>query len=210
MKELERTKRISVSAVLFLLIIVIGVLSFRKPKYVFENNTETTLNKIIEKDYIITQDEFNSKDPSQYILIDVRSNYEYAKGHIKDAVNISAHQAFSDESTEFLQDLKNSDKTIIIYGKNPDEADSAWMLLYQLGYDNLKILCVETDYIDNKFQIKNYALEKPTVDYAKIMQDAKSSSNDKKESTKAVTTKKAPKKVTPKPKKKKRVPEGGC
>ncbi len=210
MKELERTKRISVSVVLFLLIIVIGVLSFRKPKYVFENDTETTLNKIIEKDYIITQDEFNSKDPSQYVLIDVRSNFEYEKGHIKDAVNISAHQAFGDESTEFLQDLKNSDKTIIVYGENPDNADSAWMLLYQLGYENVKILCVETNYVDNKFHVKDYGLEKPTVDYAKIMLAAKNSSVDKKESTKAKTTKKAPKKVIPKPKKKKRVPEGGC
>jgi len=210
MKELERTKRISVSAVLFLLIIVIGVLSFRKPKYVFENNTETTLNKIMEKDYILTQDQLKTIDASQYVLVDVRSNFEYVKGHINNAVNISAHQAFSDENTDFLKKLKNSDKTIVIYGENPDEADSAWMLLYQLGYENVKILCVETFYKDNKFQVKDYALEKPSVDYAKIMNAAKKSSSNQKESTKVKTPKKEPKKVTPKPKKKKRVPEGGC
>jgi len=210
MKELERTKRISVSAVLFLLIIVIGVLSFRKPKYVFENNTETTLNKIMEKDYILTQDQLKTIDASQYVLVDVRSNFEYAKGHINNAVNISAPQAFSDENTDFLKKLKNSDKTIVIYGENPDEADSAWMLLYQLGYENVKILCVETIYQDNKFQVKDYALEKPSVDYAKIMNAAKKSSSNQKESTKVKTPKKEPKKVTPKPKKKKRVPEGGC
>ena len=207
MKELERTKRISVSAVLFLLIIVIGVLSFRKPKYVFENNTETTLNKIIEKDYLLTQDEFKLLDPSQYVLIDVRSNFEYEKGHIKNAANISAHQAFDDNSSEFLSELKNEEKTIIVYGKDPDEADSAWMLLYQLGYENAKILCVETYYFDNKFQIKNYALEKPSVDYAKVMDSAKNISS--KVVSKKIE-KKAVKKVTPKPKKKKRVPEGGC
>ena len=210
MKELERTKRISVSAVLFLLIIVIGVLSFRKPKYVFENNTETTLNKIMEKDYILTQDQLKTIDASQYVLVDVRSNFEYVKGHINNAVNISAPQAFSDENTDFLKKLKNSDKTIVIYGENPDEADSAWMLLYQLGYENVKILCVETIYQDNKFQVKDYALEKPSVDYAKIMNAAKKSSSNQKESTKVKTPKKEPKKVTPKPKKKKRVPEGGC
>ena len=211
MKELERTKRISVSAVLFLLIIVIGVLTFRKPKHVFENDTATTLQKIMDKDYILTLDEFNSKDPSQYALFDIRSNFEYAKGHFKDAVNISTHQAFDDSSTELLSDLKNGGKTIIIYGENPDEADSAWMLLYQLGYENVKILCVETSYVDNKFQIKNYALEKPSVNYAKVIQLAKEqnvANNTKK--VEKVVVKKAPKKVVPKPKKKKRVPEGGC
>lgn len=209
MKELERTKRISVSAVLFLLIIIIGVLTFRKPIYVFENDTATTLQKIITKDYILTLDEFNSIDPSQYVLIDIRSNFEYAKGHFKDAVNISTHQAFDDSSSKLLNDLKNGDKTIIFYGKNPDEADSAWMLLYQLGYENVKILCVETNYIDNEFLVKNYALEKPSVNYAQVMLLAKSSAEKSKESKKVVA-KKTPKKVTPKPKKKKRVPEGGC
>ncbi len=209
MKELERTKRISVSAVLFLLIIIIGVLTFRKPKYVFENDTTITLQKIITKDYIMTQDEFNSIDPSQYVLIDIRSNFEYAKGHFKDAVNISTHQVFDDSSSELLNNLKNGNKTIFIYGKNPDEADSAWMLLYQLGYENVKILCVETNYIDNKFQVKNYALEKPSVNYAQVMLLAKNSAK-KSEESKKIVTKKTPKKVTPKPKKKKRVPEGGC
>ena len=209
MKELERTKRISVSAVLFLLIIIIGVLTFRKPKYVFENDTTITLQKIITKEYIMTQDELNSIDPSQDVLIDIRSNFEYAKGHFKDAVNISTHQVFDDSSSELLNNLKNGNKTIIIYGKNPDEADSAWMLLYQLGYENVKILCVETNYIDNKFQVKNYALEKPSVNYAQVMLLAKNSAK-KSEESKKIVTKKTPKKVTPKPKKKKRVPEGGC
>ncbi|MCD6543663.1 MAG: rhodanese-like domain-containing protein, partial [Flavobacteriaceae bacterium] len=138
MKELERTKRISISAVLFLLVILIGVVTFKKPKYVFEKDTVTTLKKIIEKGHFLTLKDFNAIDPSQYILLDVRSNFEYAKGHIKDAINISTHQTFSDSSTKLLRSLKNGDKIIIFYGENPDEADSAWMLLYQLGYENVK------------------------------------------------------------------------
>ncbi len=210
MKELEKTKRISISAVLFLLVVLIGILTFRKPVYVFENNTATTLEKIIAKDYILTLDEFNSEDPSQYFLIDVRSNFEFAKGHIKDAINISTHQAFDDSTTEMLRTIKNGNKTIIVYGKNPDEADSAWMLLYQLGYENIKILCVQTNYINNKFEVKNYPLEKPIVNYAQVMKLAKSTTANTKESKKVISKPKAPKKVIIKPKKKKRVPEGGC
>jgi rhodanese-related sulfurtransferase len=210
MKELEKTKRISISAVLFLLVVLIAILTFRKPTYVFENNTATTLQKIIDKDYILTLDEFNSKDPSQYVLIDVRSNFEFAKGHIKDAINISTHQAFDDSTTEMLRDIKNGDKTIIVYGKNPDEADSAWMLLYQLGYENIKILCAQTNYINNKFEVKNYPLEKPAVNYAQVMKLAKNATANTKESKKVSTKPKPPKRIITKPKKKKRVPEGGC
>ena len=205
MKELERTKRISISAVLFLLVILIGVLTFKKPKYVFEKDTVTTLQKIIEKDYFLSLGDFKSMDPAQYVLIDVRSNFEYAKGHIKNAINVSAHQTFSGNTTTLLRDLKNGAKTIIVYGENPDEADSAWMLLYQLGFENIKILSVETKYIDGEFQAKNYDLEKPSVNYAQVMAKAQSYSG-----TVSKTEKSAPKKVLPRPKKKKRVAEGGC
>ena len=46
--------------------------------------------------------------------------------------------------------MKNTEETVFIYGKDPDEANSAWMLLYQLGYDNTKILNVLAEHIDNK------------------------------------------------------------
>ncbi len=205
MKELERTKRISISAVLFLLVILIGVLTFKKPEYVFEKNSATTLDKMATKDYILSQNDLKTMDASNYTIIDIRSNYEYAKGHITDAVNISLHDVFNGNSIAFLNQLRDNNKTAILYGKHPDNANNAWMLLYQLGYENVKVLCIETGFVDNEFQTKNVDLEKPAVNFAQVMQDA---TEDKKEVE--VTKVKKPKKVIPKPKKKKRVPEGGC
>lgn len=210
MKELERTKRISISAVLFLLVIIIAVLAFKQPEHIFVNNTETTLQKIIAKEYILTLDQFNAIDSSQYALIDVRRNFEFSKGHLNNAINISIHQAFNENTTEFLRNLKNGNKTIILYGKNPDEANSAWMLLYQLGYENVKILSVKTEFTDNKFQVKNSAIEKPAVNFAQVMKKATEKPKKIKVIKKVAPKKVAPKKVIPKPKKKKRVPEGGC
>lgn len=210
MKELERTKRISISAVLFLLVIIIAVLAFKQPKHIFVNNTKTTLQKIIAKEYILTLDQFNAIDSSQYALIDVRRNFEFSKGHLNNAINISIHQAFNENTTEFLRNLKNGNKTIILYGKNPDEANSAWMLLYQLGYENVKILSVKTEFTDNKFQVKNSAIEKPAVNFAQVMKKATEKPKKIKVIKKVAPKKVAPKKVIPKPKKKKRVPEGGC
>ena len=204
MKELERTKRISISAVLFLLIILIGFLTFKKPQFIFEKNSASTLEKIIKKDYILSLNDLDKLDPSEYTLIDIRSNYEFDKGHFKNAINISAHDVFRDSSIDLLNKLKENEHAIILYGKHPDNANGAWMLLYQMGYENAKILCVETNYIDKTFQIKNSTLEKPTVNFAQVMDSAKSikSASIKKEKPK--------KKVITVQKKKKRVPEGGC
>ena len=90
MKELEKTKRVSISAVLFLLVIVIAVLTFKKPEHVFEKSAEETLEKIVEKDYILSQNDLEKIDASDYEIIDIRSNYEYTKGHIDGAINISS------------------------------------------------------------------------------------------------------------------------
>ena len=203
MKELERTKRVSISAVLFLLVVVIAVLTFKKPEYIFEKSAEETLEKIVEKEYIISQNDLENMDASNYEIIDIRSNYEYAKGHMDNAINISSHDIFEKESNSFLKELSKTEKTAILYGDHPDSANSAWMLLYQLGYENVKVLSVETSFVNNQFQIKNVDIEKPAVNYAKVLD---SLMDDKP----TVVTVKKPKKVITAPKKKKRVPEGGC
>ena len=202
MKELEKTKRISISAVLFLLVILIGFLTFKKPEHIFQKNAKQTLAELNKKEYILTQDQLNSLDPSKYALIDIRNSYEYAKGHIKGAINISAHQVFNKETKNLFQKTINEGKTIVVYGEDPDMASGAWMLLYQLGYENAKILCVTTSYVNNKFEISNYNLEKPAVNFAEVI---KASSD-----VSATEVKKPVKKVITVKKKKKRVAEGGC
>jgi len=207
MKELERTKRISISAVLFLLVVLIAVLTFKKPEHVFQNNTANTLEALNKKDYILTKDQLSALDNSTYVLIDIRDSYEYAKGHMKGAINITAHDVFESKTKGLMQKLTKEGKLLVIYAENPDLASGAWMLLYQLGYENAKILSVTTHYTDNKFIVDNYNLEKAVVNYAQVMKKATSAS-DKPKNVEA--KKPTPKKVLRRPKKKKRVPEGGC
>ena len=54
MKELEKTKRISISAVLFILVIIIALLAYERPKHIYAENTASTLNKLLTKDYLIS------------------------------------------------------------------------------------------------------------------------------------------------------------
>ncbi len=203
MKELEKTKRISISAVLFLLIIIIGFLTYKKPKYIFKNSAEATLKEVVKKDYILSAEQLKSLNSSDYVLIDVRSVYDYDKGHIKDAVNIPLAQILTEDNSGFIENLNDENKTIILYGEDPDTASSAWMLLYQLGYENIKILCVKPRFENNKLFVDNVAIEEPAVDYAKVMKEATSSSG-------IAEKPKVVKKVITVKKKKKRVAEGGC
>lgn len=210
MKELERTKRISISAVLFLLIILIGFLTFKKPEHVFHKSAANTLEVLGSKDYVLTLDQLKSLDESKYALIDIRNSYEYANGHIKGAINITTHQVFNKETKDLFGKISNEGKTIVVCAEDPDAASSAWMLLYQLGYENAKILSVTTNYKDNKFVVNNYDLEKPTVNYADVMKKALSASEKSDATITKKVVQKPKKKVIPKAKKKKRVPEGGC
>ena len=203
MKELEKTKRISISATLFLLIILIGFLTYKRPKYVFKNNSESVLKEIVKKDYLLSTKQLESMSPDEYALIDVRSNHEYDKSHIKDAINIPYSHILDDKNMDFINSLKNNNKTAVFYGEQPDIASNAWLLLYQLGYNNIKVLCVKPRFEDNVFYVDNVEIEKPAVNYAEVMKEATSASGiaKKPETVKKVITVK---------KKKKRVAEGGC
>lgn len=211
MKELEKTKRISISGVLFLLVIVIAILTYKKPIYIFENNAKPTLEKLITSNYILSLDSLNTMDPTKYTLIDIRSNFEFAQGHFENATNIATNQLLEDQSIAFIHTLKNTNKTVVLYGANVDEANSAWMLLYQLGYNNTKLLSVTISFENNKFHATNYTIEQPDVNYKQVMVLAMAKPNPSTvEAPKKIIEKAAPKKVVPVQKKKKMAPEGGC
>ncbi len=165
MKELEKTKRISISTVLFILVLIIGVLTFKQPRNVYKKTQKETLSALKSTDYLVHLEDIANQDP---VIIDVRSKSEYSISHIENAINIPTAEILENKSIDLLSDVKNTGETAFIYGKNPDQANSAWMLLYQLGYDNAKILNVETNHIDNKLVVKNYSLEKPIANYLEI------------------------------------------
>ena len=200
MKELEKTKRISISTVLFILVIVIGFLTFEKPTNVYKKTNVETLNALKNQDYLMA---YSDIDQGASVLVDIRDIFDYSKSHIDNAINIPTSDILNKNSISMFNELRDAGKTVALYGKNPNDANSAWMLLYQLGYDNIKILNSSTDLVNNTFHVKNYDLEKPIADYSKVFTSVfKDSLSKEKENT--------PKKIIINKKKKKRKVEGGC
>ena len=204
MKELEKTKRISIALTLFILAVLIGLLTYKRPKHTYAINTQKTLEKITSDEFLITLESINTQS---YIPIDVRSPNEFEKGHLENAINIHTPEILSETNSDFFKELKESNKTAILYGKNPQEANVPFMILYQLGYDNIKLLTIKNNYSQNKLISKNCEIEKAEIDIKTFINESVKKSNI------IVTTKKPiqpPKKVITVQKKKKKMPEGGC
>ncbi len=205
MKELEKVKRISIASTLFILAVLIGVLTFERPKNTYAINTKDTLKKLTNNnDYIVSLNDINNPD---VVLIDVRSAYEYDKGHLTNAINISTPEILSDENQSIFSELKNTNKTVVLYGNSPEEANIPFLLLYQMGYDTIKLLAVTNKYSQNKLITNEVNIEKYNTDIKSFIEESIKNVDgdfDIKE------TKIIPKKIITIKKKKKRAAEGGC
>jgi rhodanese-related sulfurtransferase len=204
MKELEKTKRISIAAVLFILIVLIGLLTYERPKYMYANNTKDTLEKITSDSYLITLNDLNNPD---YVLIDVRNQFEFEKGHLKNAINIYTPDILSDKNSDLFNELKETNKTAVLYGNNPQEVNAPFLILYQLGYDNIKLLAIDNSYFENKLITKNDDIEKSEADITSFIKESRENASTEQEVEDII---KAPKRVITVQKRKKKPAEGGC
>ncbi|WP_339917946.1 rhodanese-like domain-containing protein [Yeosuana marina] len=205
MKELEKVKRISIASTLFILAVLIGVLTFERPKNMYAINTKDTLKKLTtNNDYIVSLNDINNPDVA---LIDVRSAYEYDKGHLKNAINISTPEILNDENQSIFNELKSTNKTVVLYGSSPEEANIPYLLLYQLGYDNIKLLAVTNKYSQNKLITNESNIEKYNADIKSFIDESIKNVNGNLD---AKETKIIPKKIITIKKKKKKAAEGGC
>jgi rhodanese-related sulfurtransferase len=205
MKELEKVKRISIATILFILAILIGVLTFERPKNIFTYNTKTTLEKLTTTDYLISIDEI---DLTTNVLIDVRSQFEFEKGHLENAINMATPEILSDENQAILNEIKDKNKTIVIYGNNAQEANIPFMMLFQLGFDDIKLLRVELDYLQNKLVTNNEDVEMPITNIKAFIDESRKNSTGT--DTLMNSQSNVPKKIITVQKKKKRAAEGGC
>lgn len=204
MKELEKTKRISIAAVLTILVVLIAILSFKRPKFLYQETAHDTLEHITSSDNFITIDDITDN----MVILDVRGAYEYDKGHLPNAINIGTSDILSDESMELLNNYQDNNKTIAFYGNTPDDTVTPFMLLHQLGFENLKVIAINNSYDHNKLITTPVAIEKSTADIKGFIIESVKKASVKPKPKKVYV---APKKVVAPVKKKKKMPvEGGC
>ncbi len=205
MKELEKTKRISIASVLFILVVLIGLLTYKRPTHMYAINSKTTLENITTDNYLISLKDIENKE---YVLIDTRNEFEFQKGHLNKAINIYAPEILNEENTSIFNKLLEENKTVVLYSTNPNDVVAPFMVLYQLGFKNLKIASIYNSYNQNKLITENIDVEKSVADInAFINESIKKAAIQTKPKP---VVKAPPKKVIPIKKKKKMPVEGGC
>ncbi|PIX05993.1 MAG: hypothetical protein COZ76_11235 [Flavobacteriales bacterium CG_4_8_14_3_um_filter_35_10] len=172
-KELERTQNISISAIIFILLIIIGILSFKKPVNVFNKDKNLPITPIEKQDFIINKSALDSLK-SDLALVDLRASHEFDRGSLANAINIYTPNLLDKNAKEQLEDFTKRNKIIVLFGSDPNQANGAWLFLTQLGYKNVKILCASLAYdSQNKLIVSDFQLEKPDRDYASFMAKVK-------------------------------------
>ena len=178
-------------------------LSCKKANHPYSRDTVSTLEKITSTDYLIS---LNNIDGLDHALIDIRNPIEFEKGHLEGAINIYAPDVLNEANFNRLKELKEKGIAIILYGSNPNEVVAPFMVLYQLGYDNTKILTVENSYSGNELITKNVSVESSVADIQAFI----TASVKKAEEQAKPKVIRPVKKVVPVKKKKKMPIEGGC
>jgi rhodanese-related sulfurtransferase len=132
-----------VAAGLFAILIIIGLLTMRKSVVRYKLTEKEALASVTSPGDQLSIDRANEiiqAKNSEYLFIDIRTPYEFIKGHFDGAVNIPLSNLFSEENYNFLKQADHDKRSLVLYGNDQSEANAPWMLLKQIGFTKVLIL----------------------------------------------------------------------
>jgi rhodanese-related sulfurtransferase len=141
--------KLMIAAGLFAIIIIIGLMTMQKPKLHYKLTEKETLAAMCSKEGKMSPykaNEIQLAGNPQFQFIDIRTPYEFIKGHIARAINIPLSSLFSKENYDFFKQADKENHTLILYGVNESQANAPWMLMKQLGLN--KVLVLQGGYVD--------------------------------------------------------------
>ena len=139
---------------LFVVIIIIGFLTMKKPLISYELNMEESIKELSEAELYFYPWELEAvinNEIDTVILFDIRDNFVFGQGHIPGAENMSAYDLSKAENIERLEVLKEDGYTVVLYGEDELQANGPLMLFRQVGFDNVRLLLGGYQYyLENK------------------------------------------------------------
>ena len=164
--------------IVFVIVIVIGLITLKNPRLTYKLTPQQTIEMLSSgvgcvHPYQLVPVLHGTVDT--IVLFDIRNRFEFGKGHIPGAENITAYDLTNQENIDRLNDLRKNGIAVVIYGNNQLEANGPWMVFRQLGFDNVNILLGGYDYFkthqNDLLQTKgkdDYIKGIPRYDYAKM------------------------------------------
>lgn len=177
----------------------------------YEATAEEVLSAALADEYLVTPEEAQNLS-GEALFIDLRSPAEFARGHIDKAVNIPTQNLLEPAHRSRFND---ANQTCILYGASELAANGPWMLLHQLGYENVRVLQGGYDYWSDLEASGDYLTETARFPYDSLFQLATQRTQMEEEALRAkpvvVNEAPAPKKeIVPQKKKVAVEEEEGC
>jgi len=179
MKELNRTDRLTIATILVAVILVIGLVTLKKPEIPYTRSADETVSMIISSEDVILPEEVASiskQTDDKYFLVDVRTPIDYHKAHIGQALNIPVQEVLNRQNLKTFSKLSDDGVTIVLIGKDQLEANGVWLVLKQTGYDNIRVMAGGYDYyasmgrsLSSSSEIPEYLVEKPRYDFRAVL-----------------------------------------
>ncbi len=171
-------KKTLITLGIFVIIIVVGLITISQPRLKYKLTPEETIELVMWEDGYVFPYELEdiiTGVVDTVILIDLRNNFEFSKGHIPGAENISAVALLSKENIKRLDKLKEDGLCVLLYGENLIQANGPWMVFRQLGYDNVKALMGGYNYymlfkdnLGDSYADDGYLIGTADFDYADV------------------------------------------
>jgi rhodanese-related sulfurtransferase len=207
------TKALVIAVLLFVAVLVIGWISTQRSGLTWEISPQDTVDFLMEAEYQILPEDVayyvDFEEPG-FVYVDLRNQYDHIKGSVPTSINIPQTELLEKASLEFFDEMAADSLTVVLYGRDEATATGPWLLLRQLGYENIKVMKGGWEYYANESldpydmpEVPKYMVEEPAYDFAAIMELMESSPA-------ASASDDMPEVVIPKRKKKKNVVEGGC
>jgi rhodanese-related sulfurtransferase len=138
MKEHQRTDRLTIITILLVVFIGVILITYRAPRLSFKLSPEEMLDLVQQTEAIVPVSQVSQlMTDEQIVFVDIRNKGDYVVKHISGAINIPLPKVLDEESMAVFNE---EGKTIVLYGEDHTTTNGAWMLLRQLGLENVRML----------------------------------------------------------------------
>lgn len=176
-----------VGALILIAILIIGI-AVNQNNLPYKLTARQTLDEMTNKDNSVDQTSLQQlKRGKKTVFIDLRNPLDYNFKHYTEAINIPAEKILNEDYVEQLEEMEENGNTFILYADIPQRVAGPWMLLKQIGIENVMMYSGTFEQLMADQAVPNSVYnELPLIDTSAL--------SNKKELVKAV----APKAATPK------------
>ncbi|HKK74197.1 MAG TPA: rhodanese-like domain-containing protein [Saprospiraceae bacterium] len=206
MSQNTRTRGLVVVTILAIIVLLMGFLTLGDEQATYKISAAEALLALEEEANTIGLDQAKELVVSgeDQVLVDLRTLVEFNQGHLDGAISVP----FADLLTEASQALflERESKHFLLYGKSASQASNAWMMLRQVGLEQVKFIPGAYDLVANT--VEEVPLDVAAHDYQAVFEKVQNEELESISVGKPIQPKPAPKLIIPEKKPKKRRLEG--